>query len=68
MFKVPEQFEDPDQKEFELTLSKTILAMPAEVQDRFKALKVLYVSEIFKNRKFNRHSPQSMTLCGPKSF
>ena len=42
MFK-PEQFEDPDQKEFEYTMSKTILAMPDEIQARFKALKVLYV-------------------------
>lgn len=44
MLKVPESpFEDPDQQEFELTMSKTILAMPTEVQDRFKAIKVLYV-------------------------
>ena len=35
--------EDPEQKEFELKMSKTILEMPQEVQDRFKALKVLYV-------------------------
>jgi hypothetical protein len=27
-------------------MSKTIEAMPAEVKDRFKALKVLYVSTI----------------------
>jgi hypothetical protein len=31
IMKALEQFEDPDQKEFELTLSKTILAMPEEV-------------------------------------
>lgn len=37
-------FEDPEQKEFELKMSKTIDTMPAEVKDRFKALKVLYVS------------------------
>lgn len=45
------QFEDPDQKEFELRMSKTILAMPDEVQDRFKALKVLYVSSISTHSK-----------------
>jgi len=44
MLKVPESpFEDPDQQEFEFKMSKTILAMPTEVQDRFKAIKVLYV-------------------------
>lgn len=46
MFRQLDQFEDPDQHEFELTMSKTILAMPEEVQDRFKALKSLYVSII----------------------
>jgi hypothetical protein len=46
MFGKLDQFEDPDQQDFELTMSKTILAMPDEVQDRFKALKVLYVSLI----------------------
>jgi hypothetical protein len=51
MFKQLEgQFEDPDQKEFELKMSKTILAMPEEVQDRFKALKVLYVSRSHAHR------------------
>lgn len=44
MFKDLPAFEDPDQKDFELTISKTILTMPEEVQDRFKAIKVLYVS------------------------
>ena len=43
MIKLPEQFEDPDQREFEFKMSKTILAMPEEVQDRFKAIKVLQV-------------------------
>jgi hypothetical protein len=43
MIKLPEQFEDPDQREFEFKISKTILAMPEEVQDRFKAIKVLQV-------------------------
>lgn len=33
--------EDPEQKEFELKIAKTITNMPPEVQDRFKALKVL---------------------------
>jgi hypothetical protein len=32
---------DPEQKEFDLKLSKTIENMPEEVRDRFKALKVL---------------------------
>ena len=40
----PVTFEDPEQKEFEYKMSQTIEAMPAEVKDRFKALKVLYVS------------------------
>ncbi len=35
-------FEDPEQKEFELKMSKTIEGLPTEVKDRFKALKVLY--------------------------
>lgn len=56
MFKqLDPQFEDPDQKDFELTMSKTILAMPEEVQDRFKALKVLYVSNWKKDLKRKRH-------------
>jgi len=32
---------DPDQAEVELKLCKDIVAMPEEVKDRFKALKVL---------------------------
>jgi len=32
--------EDPEQKEFELKMSKLIETMPKEVKDRFKALKV----------------------------
>lgn len=65
MFKqLDEQFEDPDQKEFELTMSKTILAMPKEVQDRFKALKNLYVSYRFHHvRDF---SPSSRTELGAR--
>lgn len=43
MIKLPEAFAEPDDHEFELKLSKTILGMPAEVQDRFKALKVINV-------------------------
>jgi hypothetical protein len=35
--------EDPDMKEFDYRMSKTITLMPEEVQDRFKALKCLYV-------------------------
>ena len=35
---------DLDEKEFNYKLSKTITLMPEEVQDRFKALKCLYVS------------------------
>jgi hypothetical protein len=36
---------DVDQKDFEYKMSKTILLMPEEVQDRFKAVKVLYDTE-----------------------
>ena len=36
---------DVDQKVFEYKMSKTILLMPEEVQDRFKAVKVLYDTE-----------------------
>jgi len=35
--------EDPEEKEFELKVCKTIDNMPEEVKDRFKALKVLDV-------------------------
>jgi len=39
---------DPDMAELELKMSKDINAMPEEVRDRFKAIKVLYdqVNEI----------------------
>lgn len=33
---------DPEQKQFEFKISRTIEAMPEEVKDRFKALKVLH--------------------------
>ena len=33
---------DPEQAELEMKMAKDIHAMPAEVQDRFKAIKVLY--------------------------
>jgi nucleosome assembly protein 1-like 1 len=36
---------DVDQKDIEYKMSKTILMMPEEVQDRFKAIKNLYDSE-----------------------
>jgi hypothetical protein len=36
------KIKDPDMAELELKMSKDILAMPEEVRDRFKALKVLY--------------------------
>ena len=36
---------DVDQKDFEYKMSKTISLMPEEVQDRFKAIKVLYDTE-----------------------
>ena len=39
------QMLDVDQKDFEYKMSKTILLMPEEVQDRFKAIKVLYDAE-----------------------
>lgn len=35
-------FSDPDQAELSFKIGKDILAMPTEVQGRFKALKVLY--------------------------
>ena len=35
-------FRDPDQAELEFKMCKDINAMPDEVKDRFKALKVLY--------------------------
>ena len=35
-------FRDPDQAELEYKMCKDINAMPEEVKDRFKALKVLY--------------------------
>ena len=35
-------FRDPDQAELEYKMCKDINAMPEEVRDRFKALKVLY--------------------------
>ena len=35
-------FKDPDQAELEYKMCKDINAMPEEVRDRFKALKVLY--------------------------
>jgi hypothetical protein len=47
MIKLPDTFTDPDEHEFEYKLSKTILGMPAEVQDRFKALKVLNVTTLY---------------------
>lgn len=40
---MPHMLEDPDLKEFDYRMSKTITLMPEEVQDRFKALKCLYV-------------------------
>jgi hypothetical protein len=33
--------DDPEQKQFDLKINKTIDHMPEEVQDRFKALKVI---------------------------
>lgn len=33
--------DDPEQKEFNLKVNKTIEDMPAEIRDRFKALKVI---------------------------
>lgn len=37
--------EDPDLKDFDYRMSKTITLMPEEVQDRFKAIKCLYDAE-----------------------
>lgn len=39
---VKSDLKDPDTVEMELKLSKDINAMPDEVKDRFKAIKVLY--------------------------
>ena len=36
------EFRDPEQAELELKITKDIQAMPEEVKDRFKAIKVLY--------------------------
>ena len=36
------EFRDPEQAELELKITKDIQAMPDEVKDRFKAVKVLY--------------------------
>ena len=36
------KMKDPEQAELELKMAKDIQAMPAEVQDRFKAIHVLY--------------------------
>ena len=41
-FPLKSDLKDPEQAELELKLTKDINAMPAEVQDRFKAIKVLY--------------------------
>jgi hypothetical protein len=41
---MPHMLEDPELKEFDYRMSKTITLMPEEVQDRFKALKCLYVN------------------------
>jgi hypothetical protein len=35
------RIEDPEQTQFDLKLSRTIDGMPADIKDRFKALKVL---------------------------
>jgi hypothetical protein len=42
---MPHMFADPDTKEFDYRMTKTITLMPEEVQDRFKALKCLYVNQ-----------------------
>jgi hypothetical protein len=41
---MPQMLGDTDLKEFDYRMSKTITMMPEEVQDRFKALKCLYVN------------------------
>ncbi len=50
--------EDPDILQFQLKMSNTIKGMPAEVQERFMALKVLYVSGI--SSILSRMKPMNM--------
>lgn len=45
---MPHMLEDPDLKEFDYKMSKIITLMPEEVQDRFKAIKCLYVNITFQ--------------------
>ena len=45
---MPHMLGDTDLKEFDYRMSKTITMMPEEVQDRFKALKCLYVNCFYK--------------------
>ena len=43
------KIDDPEEKEFELKVCKAINRMPEEVKDRFKALKVIEVRQIWSN-------------------
>jgi len=59
MMHLPDTIEDPDQQEFDLQMTKTILAMPEEIQDRFKAIKCLYVSQTPQYKRYSCSSTQT---------
>lgn len=58
---MPHMLEDPDLKEFDYRMSKTITLMPEEVQDRFKALKCLYVNYSKRSYIINRMLSANLT-------
>ena len=49
----PGHLQDPDEKEIEQKMIKTILGMPKEVQDRFKILHMLSDKRSKLNDEFN---------------
>lgn len=49
----PAHLQDPDEKEIEQKMIKTILGMPPEVQDRFKILHMLSDKRSKLNDEFN---------------
>lgn len=49
----PAHLQDPDEKEIEQKMIKTILGMPKEVQDRFKILHMLSDKRSKLNDEFN---------------
>ena len=50
---LPSQFNDAEEKEIQPKMIKTILAMPKEVQDRFKVLHMLSDKRSKLNDEFN---------------